>query len=50
MYGFEWDQDFMRFYTDSRLNAMLDIRISGKGNSFWQRGGFVQVHIPMRIA
>ncbi|KAF8347469.1 glycoside hydrolase family 16 protein [Amanita rubescens] len=40
VYGFEWDQDFMRFYTDSRLNAMLNIRISGKGNSFWQRGGF----------
>ncbi|KAF8737453.1 hypothetical protein AX14_012841 [Amanita brunnescens Koide BX004] len=40
VYGLEWDKDFMRFYTDSRLNAMLNVRISGKGNSFWQRGGF----------
>ncbi|KAF8631464.1 hypothetical protein AX15_002401 [Amanita polypyramis BW_CC] len=42
VYGFEWDKDFMRFYTDSRVNGMLNIRLTGEKNSFWQRGGFPQ--------
>ncbi|KAM6494910.1 glycoside hydrolase family 16 protein [Amanita muscaria] len=41
VYSLEWDQDFMRFYTDSRLNAMLYLGINQK-SSFWKRGGFPQ--------
>ncbi|KAF8634066.1 hypothetical protein AX17_004329 [Amanita inopinata Kibby_2008] len=39
VYGFEWDEEFMRFYTDSRIDAMLNLRITSK-NSFWHRGRF----------
>jgi beta-glucanase (GH16 family) len=37
-YGMEWDEQFMRFYTDSRVHAMLDLRVGGKGEGFWARG------------
>lgn len=30
----------MRFYTDSRLHAMLDLRLTKNKESFWSRGGF----------
>jgi hypothetical protein len=37
----EWDEQFMRIYVDSRLNALLDLSIGGKkGKSFWEMGGF----------
>ncbi|KAL1717741.1 hypothetical protein EV715DRAFT_253572 [Schizophyllum commune] len=39
-YAFEWDSQFMRFYTDSRLNAMLEIRTRNDKESFWTRGDF----------
>jgi hypothetical protein len=30
----------MRFYTDSRLHAMLETQSSGKKKSFWDKAGF----------
>lgn len=38
-YVMEWDERFMRFYTDTRVTAMLDIGIGGKKGGFWERGG-----------
>lgn len=35
-YGLEWDGEFMRFYTDTRINMMLNINVAKK--SFWKRG------------
>jgi beta-glucanase (GH16 family) len=44
-YTLEWDSSFMRFYTDSRLHAMLETQtrtqsIGGKVKSFWEKAGF----------
>ncbi|KII85577.1 glycoside hydrolase family 16 protein [Plicaturopsis crispa FD-325 SS-3] len=39
-YSVEWTGDFMRFYTDSRLNAMLDLRTRNEKESFWNQAGF----------
>lgn len=39
-YSLEWTGDFMRFYTDSRLHAMLDLRLTKSKERFWERGGF----------
>lgn len=39
-YAMEWDDQFMRFYTDSRLHAMLDVQTTGKKGGFWERAGF----------
>jgi len=30
----------MRFYTDTRLHGMLDLRLTKSKESFWSRGGF----------
>ncbi|KAJ3553974.1 hypothetical protein NP233_g12521 [Leucocoprinus birnbaumii] len=37
----EWDERWFRFYVDTRLDALLEVKNikPGKG-SFWQRGGF----------
>jgi len=44
-YTLEWDHNFMRFYTDSRLHAMLETQVQGqslgaKKKSFWDKAGF----------
>lgn len=39
-YAMEWDTDYMRFYTDNKLHAMLDLRTGSSKESFWHRGGF----------
>ena len=44
-YTLEWDHKFMRFYTDSRLHAMLETQVQGqslgaKKKSFWDKAGF----------
>jgi len=39
-YSLEWTGDFMRFYTDTRLHGMLDLRLTKSKESFWSRGGF----------
>lgn len=44
-YTLEWDSKFMRFYTDSRLHAMLETQVQGqslvaKKKSFWDKAGF----------
>jgi len=44
-YTLEWDSDFIRLYTDSRLHAMLETQtqtqsIGGKKKSFWEKGHF----------
>ncbi|TRM59059.1 glycoside hydrolase family 16 protein [Schizophyllum amplum] len=39
-YAVEWDSQFMRFYTDTRLNAMLELRTRNEQESFWTRGDF----------
>jgi hypothetical protein len=46
-YGMEWDEQFMRFYTDSRVQAMLDLRLGkGKGGKgFWERGAYPQTAV-----
>ncbi|EPS98173.1 hypothetical protein FOMPIDRAFT_1127020 [Fomitopsis schrenkii] len=42
-YTLEWTEDFMRIYVDTRLDAMLTIKIQGKGGkSFWSRGNYPQ--------
>ena len=42
-YTLEWTEDFMRIYVDTRLDAMLTIKIQGKGGkSFWIRGHYPQ--------
>jgi beta-glucanase (GH16 family) len=37
-YTIEWDSNFMRFYTDSRLHAMLETQTQTQ--SFWEKAGF----------
>ena len=37
----EWDEKFMRFYTDSRIHTMLDLQTTGKKGGFWDRAGYV---------
>jgi len=44
-YTLEWDSSFMRFYTDSRLHAMLETQVQAstlgaKKRSFWDKAGF----------
>ena len=42
-YTLEWDSNFMRFYTDSRLHAMLETQtqtVGAKKKSFWDKAGF----------
>ena len=38
-YALEWTPDFVRAYVDSRLHAMLDLRVGDKGG-FWAAGKF----------
>src|SRR3954465_12272204 len=38
-YTMEWDDEFMRMSVDSRLHAMLDLRLN---KDFFTRGGFPQ--------
>lgn len=42
----EWDENFMRFYTDSRLHAMLDLQTTGRKGGFWERAGYVVFPLP----
>lgn len=37
-YALEWDEKFMRFYTNTRVTAMLDLELTGKKGGFWERG------------
>ena len=40
-YALEWTPDWMRFYVDSRLRAMMNIKITGKGGkSFFDRANY----------
>ena len=40
-YSMEWTPDWMRFYVDSRLRAMMNIKITGKGGkSFFDRANY----------
>ncbi|KAF9447332.1 glycoside hydrolase family 16 protein [Macrolepiota fuliginosa MF-IS2] len=39
-YALEWDESFMRFYTDTRVTAMLDLDLAGRKDGFWDRGQF----------
>ncbi|KAI0087252.1 concanavalin A-like lectin/glucanase domain-containing protein [Irpex rosettiformis] len=40
-YALEWTPDWMRFYVDTRLQAMINLKITGKsGKSFFDRGGY----------
>ncbi|KIY71336.1 glycoside hydrolase family 16 protein [Cylindrobasidium torrendii FP15055 ss-10] len=39
-YTMEWSKDWMRFYIDTRLHAMLDLTIKKESDSFWERGDF----------
>ncbi|KAF8154691.1 concanavalin A-like lectin/glucanase domain-containing protein [Crassisporium funariophilum] len=38
VYVMEWDEGWVRFWTDSRLKAMLEVDTGGK--SMWDRAGF----------
>ncbi|KAI0763979.1 concanavalin A-like lectin/glucanase [Trametes elegans] len=41
VYAFEWTPDWMRFYVDSRLQAMMNLKITGKGGKdFFSRGDY----------
>ncbi|OBZ77191.1 Beta-1,3-glucan-binding protein [Grifola frondosa] len=41
IYAVEWTPDWMRFYVDSRLQAMMNIKITGHGGkNFFQRGNY----------
>ena len=41
LYGLEWTPDWMRFYVDNRLQAMINLKITGKGGqSFFERGHY----------
>ncbi|KAI0320475.1 concanavalin A-like lectin/glucanase domain-containing protein [Amylostereum chailletii] len=43
-YTIEWTDSFMKSYVDSRLTAMIDIKILGSGGkSFWERGNYPDV-------
>ncbi|KAI0684989.1 concanavalin A-like lectin/glucanase domain-containing protein [Cytidiella melzeri] len=40
-YGLEWTPDWMRFYVDTRLQAMMNLKVTGKGGkSFFDRGDY----------
>ena len=40
-YAVEWTPDWMRFYVDSRLKAMMNLKITGKGGQdFFKRGNY----------
>ncbi|KAI0339324.1 concanavalin A-like lectin/glucanase [Trametopsis cervina] len=40
-YSMEWTPDWMRFYVDSRLQAMINLKLTGKGGkSFFDRGAY----------
>ena len=39
-YALEWTPDWMRFYVDTRLEAMINLKLTGKGKSFFDRGGY----------
>ena len=45
-YAMEWDEKFMRFYTDSRIHTMLDLQTTGKKGGFWDRAGYVVLPLP----
>lgn len=41
LYGLEWTPDWMRFFVDNRLQAMINLKITGKGGaSFFERGNY----------
>lgn len=41
VYALEWTPDWMRFYVDSRLQAMMNVKITGKGGqSFFDKGKY----------
>ncbi|EMD36207.1 glycoside hydrolase family 16 protein [Gelatoporia subvermispora B] len=41
VYAMEWTPNWMRFYVDSRLQAMMNIQITGHGGkSFFDRGNY----------
>ncbi|KAI0646076.1 concanavalin A-like lectin/glucanase [Trametes meyenii] len=40
-YALEWTPDWIRFYVDTRLQAMMNLKITGKGGKdFFERGAF----------
>jgi beta-glucanase (GH16 family) len=40
-YSLEWTPDWMRLYVDTRLQAMLNLKMTGKGGkSFFNRGDY----------
>ncbi|KAJ7472249.1 glycoside hydrolase family 16 protein [Mycena galericulata] len=39
-YGVEWDEQWMRFYVDTRVHTTLDITTKTTKQSFWNRAGF----------
>lgn len=40
-YALEWTPDWMRFYVDSRLQAMMNVAVTGKGGkSFFDRAAY----------
>lgn len=40
-YSMEWTPDWMRFYVDSRLQATVNMKMTGKGGkSFFDRGNY----------
>ncbi|KAI0782755.1 concanavalin A-like lectin/glucanase domain-containing protein [Abortiporus biennis] len=41
VYSMEWTPDWMRFYVDSKLQATMNVKITGKGGkSFFDAGGY----------
>lgn len=40
-YTMEWTPDWMRFYVDARLQAMMNVKINGRGGkSFFELGNY----------
>ncbi|KAJ7103738.1 glycoside hydrolase family 16 protein [Mycena epipterygia] len=39
-YGMEWDEQWMRFYVDTRVHTVLDITTKTSKESFWNRANF----------
>jgi len=39
-YTLEWTDKWMRISVDSKIKAMIDLNVAGKGKSFWNRGKF----------
>ncbi|KAJ7740917.1 glycoside hydrolase family 16 protein [Mycena maculata] len=39
-YGMEWDENWMRFYVDTRVHTTLSITTKTNKQSFWNRAGF----------